>query len=448
MPLRTFDERFKISTKTFQKDANGFVLALYAIGFAALILSAALAINFLGIMSNGVSRFGPLQERARMQMVADAAARAAAVVALRLHGAADQIGQTRNEAQQVAALNNYDTNVTVHIGSEIKEGNWAIPDAVEVIIEKPYNFLFSSGFLNASEVTLKVRAVAAWLSAPAVIALNNTSKNPTGITVSGGAQINIPGGVYSNDPDLSSSIKLNGSNTQLCSNYFGMVGGTDVSALCGLTSGGRPIVQTGGSPVSDPLAPFVSTPSNDHYTLADYGPAKTWNDVTAPLLPGTYDSKIDLSTGTLTFSPGTYYFNKSLNVTGGKIDAPANVTLVFQPGSGGFSVSGNSTEVTINAPPNGSPTSTYPHPGVAIATLDSSNQGFNSAGTIVNINGVIYAPSALISYNATKTGSNTAYNCLNIYAWAVSMAGGASLGRACPPDSLNTSSFQPASLVE
>lgn len=444
--------QFNDSTKSFVKDRRGVVLALYAIGFAVLILSAALAINFMGIMANGVSRFGPMQERANMQMAADAAARSAAMVALRTaYSSPNEQGTfTSNEAKAVAAANNYGEQngytIFVNIGANITEGNFRnFPNAVEVIITKPYNFLFLTSYLGAQPITLRVRAVSAWLAAPAVIALNPTSKNPTGITVSGGAQISIPGGLYSNDPASGSSISINGSDTQLCSNYFGMVGGTDPSALCSTMSGGVPLVQTGMEPLDDPFSALdFSVPNGaTPITLADFPTAKKWNDVLS-MQPGVYDSKIDFSSGTHTFPAGTYYFNKSLNVTGGKIDASAGVTFVFAPGSGGFSVSGNAAEITIVSPTEGSGA---PYPGIAIASKDTSNQGFNSANTTVNISGVLYAPYALINYNATKSASNSTY-CLNIYAWAISMAGGASMGKACPPDQLNTSAFQPGSLVE
>jgi hypothetical protein len=313
--------------------------------------------------------------------------------------------------------------------------------AVEVIITKPHHFLLGSLF-GMTDTTLMARAVGAWAFAPCIVALHNTSQGQSGVVVSGtGTNISVPCGIYSNNPSLTDSVSTTGGAT-IHTYIVGMVGGTDDAGtgILGIDST-MPVVNSGMQPFIDPYRNLSFTPPSG---LDSYGRNNTdWNSVTT-LSPGVYPYGINFTGGTHEFAPGVYYFpaGQGLSVSGGTINATGGVSFVFEPGNGDFSFSGGqNTVLNINAPSSG------PFAGIAIASRTTSNsfQGFNGTGAVANINGVIYAPYAVVNYNAEITNQK---NCLTLVADVVKINGGASLGKACPSASMNGSGFRAAGLVE
>lgn len=433
----------KISVAHVRSDERGVVLILFALVLPALLAAAALTINYAGLYISGseVNYVGPLHEKLSMQIAADAAARSASMVKVLEGSSYDMV---RSEALAIAKKNDYPTGngvqIDVNVYPNITGGYYTAAhfNAVEVIITKPYRFMLGSVF-GFNEITLRARAVAAWAFAPCIIALNNTSQGQSGVEIAGNnTAINVPCGIYSNNPSLTASVTTSGGAT-VNTYIVGMVGNTTASGIYGI-DGGTPIINGGMQPFIDPYKNLNLTAPED---LISYGKNNTdWNSM-ATLSPGKYPYGVKFTGGAHTFEAGTYYFpaGQSLDVSGGTIDATAGVTLVFQTGNGGFSFSGAGTRIDLTAPSSG------PFAGISIASrsTSNSNQGFNSTGMIANINGVVYAPYSLVNYNAQVSNEN---NCLTLVADVVKINGGASLGKACPSTSMNGSGFRAAGLVE
>lgn len=436
--------------KNLLKDRRGVIMVLYAFGLVALIMGAALAINLMGVMSRGTSVYGPQQEQANMQIAADAAARAAAMVALPLQGETTQLDKATATALAVAGANNYgtaiDDQIEVNIGLSsrpIKEGNYKnVPYAVEVIITRPYRFPFLIANLQAGPTTLRARSVAAWRAAPCVVALNTSTKPKTGITVSGGSEIFAKCGIYSN-----STVTVNGSDSQLCAYAVAAYDSADIGATCSdsaySTSSPQPLDQQIVDPYKN--VDFKAPADVETITPSSFG-KKDWTEVdnlVSNLKPGKYDSK----TGNVTFSKdhifpaGTYYFD-SLAIGSGTMTATAGVTFVVNK----MRMTGGTLNLTAPA----TKSDLTPFEDMAIVDLESGSGAsldFTSAGVTANVNGIIYAPYAEVSYAASKVETNTDV-CLNIWAWAVKISGGASFGKSCPPSGFVSGGFVPAGLVE
>lgn len=432
-PVRNFSSHVR-------EDERGVVLTLFALLLPALIAAAALTVNYAGLYlrASDVNYIGPLQEKLSMQIAADAAARSASMVKVLENSTYDMV---RSEALAVSRKNNYvigdGVQIDVNVYPNITGGNYTAAhfNAVEVIITKPYHFLLGSLF-GFSDIALRARAVAAWAFAPCIIALHKTTQGQSGVEIAGtGTSIQIPCGIYSNNPSTTASVTTSG-GAKVYTYIVGMVGNTTADGIFGL-DGGTPIINGGMQPFIDPYANLDLAPPQN---LSTYK-AK---DLTTSLSPGLYPDGIKLTGGNYTMQTGTYYFPKgaSLDVSGGAaLDAKSGVTLVFSEDSGGFSFSGSGTRIDLNAPNGGT------FGGIAVASRSNSNtnQGFNSTGMVANINGVVYAPYSLVNYNAQVSNEK---NCLTLVADVVKINGGASLGKACPSSSMNGSGFRAAGLVE
>jgi hypothetical protein len=430
----------KIPASHVRKDERGVVLILFALILPVLIAAAALTINYVGLSVAGYT--GPLLEKLHMQVAADAAARSASMVKVLEGSTYDMV---RSEALAVSGKNSYTIGVNgvqidVNVYPNITTGNYTAAhfNAVEVIITRPFDFLFGSIF-GLSNINLRVRAVAAWAFAPCIIALHNTTQGQSGVEIAGSnTAINVPCGIYSNNPSLTASVTTSG-GASVYTYIVGMVGNTTADNIFGI-DGGTPIINGGMQPFIDPYRNLgMSEPSG----LTSYGRNNTdWNSI-ATLSPGDYPFGVKFTGGSHALQAGTYYFpaGESRDVSGGSIDATARVTLVLEPGNGGFSFSGAGTRIDLNAPSSG------PFAGIAIASRSTSNtnQGFNSTGMVANINGVVYAPYSLVNYNAQVSNEK---NCLTLVGDVIKINGGASLGKACPSNSMNGSGFRAAGLVE
>jgi hypothetical protein len=425
-----------------RSDERGVVLILFALILPALRAAAALTINYAGLYISGseVNYIGPLHEKLSMQIAADAAARSASMV----NGLEDSVyNMLRSEALAVTKKNDYparnSVQTAVNVYPNITGGNDTAAhfNAVEAIITKPYRFLLGSVF-GFNEITLQARAVAASALEPCIIALHTTSQVYSDIEIAGSnTAINVPCGIYSNNPSLTDSVTKSGGAT-VYTYIVGMVGNTTASGIYGIDRG-SPIINGGMQPFIDPSKNLDFT---EPQALNAFGKNDTdWNSL-ATLSLGRYPYGIKFTGGDHTFEAGTYYFpaGESLDVSGGTLNATAGVTFVFEPGNSGFGFSGAGMRIDLTAPSSG------PFAGISIASRSTSNtnQGFNSTGMVANINGAVYAPYSLVNYNAQVSNEN---NCLTLVADVVKINGGASLGKACPSTSMNGSGFRAAGLV-
>lgn len=209
---------------------RGVVLIIFSLLFPALAAMIGLMVD------TGIA----MSERNSAQGAADNAARSAAVIAW-LDSASNgvpastQIVDVTNEARAVAAANGFvhgssrslgaNVTVTVNVPPVASSKYSGTADMVEVIIEQDYNNFFGTWF-NLPKSKLRARAVATWPFAPCIVALNGSSNSP-GISVSGGAQLDVPCGVYSNSLKSPGSVIANGANTYLNAAIIASQGASD-----------------------------------------------------------------------------------------------------------------------------------------------------------------------------------------------------------------------------
>jgi formylmethanofuran dehydrogenase subunit C len=132
------------------------------------------------------------------------------------------------------------------------------------------------------------------------------------------------------------------------------------------------------------------------------------------LNPGLYSSAINLcDNGSYTLSPGTYYVNGSISISGSALVSGSGVTLIS---SGGISISGNGT-VKLTAPMQGATA------GLLYGTSSSSASVSLSGNSRVTLNGAVYAPNVGVSFSGNSSVITTQSTCLNIVAATVSFSG-------------------------
>ncbi len=425
-----------------QAKQGGYVLITVTLSMVVLLGLAGLAAD--------VSYLEHVKRR--MQTAADAAALSGAQEILRSSASSpcsDATTHTRvvNAALNDSALNGYAqaaNNTSITINCPPSSGYYAGNNsAVEVIVSQSDQPQFFMQVINSNKATVAARAVGHLGSGQGcLIALGNGAapQDRTGITISGGANLNIGCAVYDNSADPSKAICSNGGGTITASN-IAVVGGT---SGCN-TSGLDPTPTTGLLPLPNPLATlpppqFTScgTGSSDagaHYSGSP-APVKISTAAAVTLNPGVYCGGISISNSSanVTFNPGTYILaGGGLSISTGS--ASGNGVFFYDTGSGGSttipgetaygSVSISGGTVNFSAPASGT------YAGILFDS-DSSIQpklnGSNYTNTIAGnsnstFNGVFYFPWSEVDYTGTSSGagSNVA-----IISWTMKLAGTAS----------------------
>ena len=369
-------------------------------------------------------------QKQQMQKAADAGALAAAS-ALIYYGAGNQT-QIMNAGQADAAANGFPNGngITVQVNNPPQTNNDPFVGNnayVEVIVSQaqPTFFMRLAGY---NSVNVSSRAVATSISSGAAcvytLAPNGADSliigNGTGAQVSTSCEI-----LVASASDSAISI---GNGSTMTTN-IGVVGGCN-GGECGTLQGDNELT-TGIAPFSDPLA---NLPSPAVPPCQYNGPQTFNNPVTNTIPNGVYCGGIIIATsGTVTFSPGTYYLvGGGLSLQGSPTVSGSGVTFYNTQGNG-YSYG----PINITGTPTGSLTAATTGDLAGILFYQDRSIPVNYPNSTSNINGsgngshgmiytgTLYFPTTtliytgarvinpyelLVAWNLTLLGNTTLFN--------------------------------------
>lgn len=111
------------------------------------------------------------------------------------------------------------------------------------------------------------------------------------------------------------------------------------------------------------------------------------------LQPGEYKSQLLISGSNVTFAPGTYIFDNGVKIQGSNVASVNNITFINNGGT--FDVQG--TNASFTAP------STGPTAGMLFFQPATDTNAVRMGGSNVNQSGMVYAPSAAISWQGSNS---------------------------------------------
>lgn len=358
-----------------------------------------------------------------MQGAADAAAFGAAV--------AVAAGNTvySSEAKSIAASYGYTDQVsgtTVSVNSPPTLGNYTgNPNAIEVIVQRPEQRMFSALFSSTS-VVIKARAVAvAAVGGPACVLALNTGI-AADVFTNGTTQVNLTGCALAVNSNSGSALNIVG-GAIIDAQNASIVGGVTGNGTLNTTDG----TVTGANPTPDPYQD-VQMPSYSGCNQSSYNPAPH-STQSIDASGGTYVFCNGASIGagaTVNLSNGTYIIDRgTLSIDSQSTLNVSNATIILTSSTGSnyatVSVAGGAT-VNVTAP------STGPTAGLAFfQDRNAPADGTNSftGGATQNITGAIYMPNQEVSFaGGTQTGGTA---CTQIVADEVDFKGNANLNSDC-----------------
>jgi Flp pilus assembly protein TadG len=337
------------------------------------------------------------------------------------------------------------SDVTVALVSGVRNGNNPAMKAV-VTTSVPLSLgglvtslSFNSVLAARTAVTISATAYAEYYNTgagtggyPCATALKNSASGGTGVTVMGGAAVNLASCNVRSNAGVSvtngSSITtpwVYGTSVTISGNSFITNGTTTVRSSPTPPDTTAPINIT-NIPLPDPYAGSATTAgaaiTSDFASLSPgSGTAFTGTYQASTLSPGTYSSMTSGS-GPITLNPGLYIVNGNINISNGATLTGSGVTIIT---SGTVSFGGGST-VTLSAP---LATSTAPGiiPGILIAGNSASTDTISN-GMKPTLTGVVYYPNGTM---AISGGVNVGNGCLEILAGSLSISNGATFGSSC-----------------
>jgi hypothetical protein len=278
---------------------------------------------------------------------------------------------------------------------------------VEVIVAKTQSTFFMNLF-NFGSMIVKARAVATMgTTQNCVYALGSSG---TDITVSGGADVEMPSCAIYGDSSGSSDLSINGGST-LNTAAINLVGNYTNTGGSSLT----PTPTTGIAPVSDPLA-YLSPPTfSPSSCLAD---PKLGGGITTTIGPSSggticYNGLSIGGGATATLNPGLYIINGAFKIDGGGGVSGAGVTF-YLPAGASVSFNGG-TVFTLTAPTSGT------YNGILFYQDRSNSTGGSiNGGATATLQGILYFPDANLTWNG---GSATGVYA-SVVAGSLSFTGG------------------------
>lgn len=401
-----------------------------------LLVTALVLVILLGFLALAVDASFMYDVRNRLHATADAAAKSAAIEVRR--GNAANIDEFARQAinQQVLANQLPSTalvpaNRIVRLCSD-PSATCTAPYAgnanyVEVILSLPTGTFFAR-VLGLDSMTPGARAVAGFaaISNPAcLIALGPPSGSNPVLTTSGNVTVNAPGCAM----EANGNVGMNGNNTvtaaTLTANGNLVMGNptrVNVSSgsISGTCSGGGPscnTVQAGMPPASitDPLFDLAEPTPPGSCTAAPSGAT-----IGPPSAGGVVCySSFSRNGGTTTLLPGTYYLTGGASFGGNSVITGTGVTLFFHTGS--LTMNGNA-QLNVSGPTSG------PYEGIAIYQRRGNSTAPSQGGTTdLNVNGIIYTPSANLLFYGTN-GNN---DCSIVIARTVTFSGTPDFANTC-----------------
>jgi hypothetical protein len=222
---------------------------------------------------------------------------------------------------------------------------------------------------------------------PSIFVLNPTAN--AALSVSGGANITIPGGVVV-DSSSPSAISLSG-KSQLAASVIDVLGGVKT----GTGSSVSPAPNTGVS-IADPLAALTGPNPTG---LTNYG-SISLNKGSLTINPGIYSQIKVSNSASLTLNPGIYIIEGGgLTVTGSASIIGSGV-MIYNAGSNYPSSGGKFSGITLSSTGtiNLSAPTSGPYAGVLIFQSHENTLALSFSGNaMTGMSGTIYAPSALLS---------------------------------------------------
>lgn len=394
-----------------------------AVGVAMAVMLSVL----LGMLSLAVEVGSWYAARRSLQTAADAAALSAALERARgnLDGASTvALREAQRNGFQEAGAGTFRINTPPTSGPMAGRG-----DAVEAILYDRQELLFSRIFLRDDPV-ISARAVAAVGNGGKACVLALDAAQAGAIQGSGTANLSLPGCLLASNSRNVASIDLTG---------VVIVKAQSMWAAGGLSQGSNVTVNlefpptTNASPLPDPYAGVqVGTVGPCDYTST----VKVNNNDTRTLNPGVYCGGIQITGGTVTFNPGTYYIvDGKLDVNGGTLkgrytNATDGITFVFTTrnvtGSaiGGLDIRGNAV-LSLRAPADPA----NPFRGLLFyQDRRAPAGGVNklNGGSSTDVQGAVYFPSQELNWSGTNGTASPV--CTQIVAKTVSFLGTANLG--------------------
>ncbi|WP_448205117.1 pilus assembly protein TadG-related protein [Azospirillum sp. sgz302134] len=407
----------RIFLRRLRRDESGAIAVMMAVAVSLLVGMLTLAVEF---GSWYVARRG-------LQTAADAAAISAALERARgnLDGAsAVALREAHRNGFLTDATTSFVLNVPPTSGPYAGRG-----DAVEAILQDRQERLFSRLFLS-SDTTVSARAVATVGNGGKACVLALDPAQAGAIQGSGSATVNLPGCLLASDSKSSASIDLTG---------VVIVKAQSMWSAGGLSQGSNVTVNLdipptlNASPLADPYANVqVGTVGPCDYTSL----VKVTNNQTKTFTPGVYCGGIQITGGTVTFKPGTYYIvDGKLDVNGGTLKGQYStstdgVTFVFTTRGvtgtniGGMDIRGNAV-LSLRAPADLS----NPFHGLLFyqdrrAPVGAVNK--LNGGSYTDVEGAVYFPNQELDWAGTNGTASP--SCTQIVAKTVTFLGNATLG--------------------
>jgi len=344
-------------------------------------LVAVSLVGLLGVVAIALEGGLLFETRRHIQAAADAAALAAATDLYENYAAnkgADPDGTAAKSAKTTAAANGYSSaNATVTVNIPPKSGAFKGKTGyAEVVIQysQPRSF---SRIWNSADLVVSTRAVARPNVNPPNIGLLLLDPSMAGaLTAKGnGAVVVTGGGMAMIDSSASDAIQMNG-NAAASAPQINIVGNPGYQG--GILTGK---VNSGAASELDPLA---ALPAPDPTGMASY----TFSDSkgSQTLQPGRYTGGISATQASITLSPGIYYLDGGLDLSGQASISGTGVMIYATNGS--ITLTGQGS-VSL------SPSTTGTYQGVSIFQDRSSSADISIKGNgNLSITGLFYTPSA------------------------------------------------------
>jgi hypothetical protein len=304
-------------------------------------------------------------------------------------------------------------------------------NAVRVVLETSRALTFSSLFLDAPPV-LRVEATAASVTNGSYCVVSLESSSVTGITMQGGASVDMGCGLATNSKG-SPAVTAGGSSSVTAS-HVAAVGGLKNTANYAPGTVLMPYTVPQKDPFARLPAPVVPAGCSNELKVQPGAVANIPNPTGVACYKG-----MDIK-GTANFAPGIYYIdgnpNKSLSIGSQAKITGTGVTFILTSST---AASNPSSVATVNI--NGgatvqlSSTETGTYAGVLIyqdrrAAASGSNAiNGNSSSTL---QGAVYMPAQSVSFSG---GSGMVTDCVQIVSRRVTFLGNNEIINECPPDS-------------
>ena len=397
-----------------RRPRSGIMAILVAVGLFALLAIVAL------VLDGGVL----LAERRHARAVADAAAFAAACdlyAHYSTNNGLDPSGTAAKSATDTAAANGYSndgTTSTVTVNIPPASGDYkGKAGYAEVLVQYNQSRYFSQIFAS-STIPVTARAVARGSQVPltnlGVVVLDGSAQKALNVTGPGNVDVKS-GGVYV-DSSSSQAAVITGSGSVIATEAQVVGTGpgyqTTGSGTFSTTPSGN--IQTGQPVISDPLASIAAP---DPTSLTTQSSSQLNISSSQTLQPGRYIGGIQISNGTITMEPGTYYMDHGgFSVSNGNVSG-SGVMIYNDPNPGsGQKVSVTGGTFNLSAPTSG------PYQGIVVfqardagsTEVDVTGGGTSqmlgaiyAAGSPVNITGSggVIVGSLVVSDTLNVTGS-------------------------------------------